>query len=73
MADREAARAASRALASRLGSDRRVNGVGITGDRSGFAVKVNLVDGLDQPELPAEIDGVPVETEVVGHSFLLLQ
>ncbi|MBR7825780.1 hypothetical protein KDK95_05630 [Actinospica sp. MGRD01-02] len=51
----------------------RVNGVGITGDRFGFAVKVNLVDGLDQPELPAEIDGVPVETEVVGHSFLLLQ
>jgi hypothetical protein len=73
MANLEAAQAASRALACRLGDDRRVNGVGIAGSRPNFAVRVNLVDGADRPDLPDEIEGVPVEVKVVGQIVLLAQ
>ncbi len=73
MVDLEAARAASLALTCRLSGDRRVNGVGITGTQSSFAVRVNLVDDTDRPDLPDEIDGVPVEVEVVGPIVLLSQ
>ena len=44
-----------------------VNGIGITSDSTGYALKVNLVRPRSpQDEIPSEIDGVPVKTEVVG-------
>ncbi|MEW1914190.1 hypothetical protein AB0442_38215 [Kitasatospora sp. NPDC085895] len=62
----EAARAAKRALAQMLADDPRVNGVGIGGTKSAYVVKVQLVSDDDRPDLPQEIDGVPVQTVAVG-------
>lgn len=67
MANIDDARAAKRTLAQQLAHDRRVNGVGIGGTRAGYVVKVQLVSETDSPDLPSEINGVPVETVVVGH------
>ena len=62
----EARRAKERAktlLAEMIG----VNGIGITSDESGYAVKVNLAQPLSPGQsIPSHIDGVPVQTEVVG-------
>ncbi len=42
-------------------------GVGITRVNDGYAVKVNLRSPLvDKENIPAAIDGVPVQFEVVG-------
>ncbi|MER6315183.1 hypothetical protein ABT237_15600 [Streptomyces sp. NPDC001581] len=67
MADLETARAAKRALAARLANDRRVNGVGIGGSGSNYTLKVNIVSADDHPNLPHDIDGVPIEIAVVGN------
>lgn len=64
--DRDAARAAKEVLGHRLGDDPRVNGIGITFWHGGYAVRVNVVDGADQPDLPEEVDGVPVRVAVIG-------
>jgi len=63
----ERARAAKDAVLSRLGGLAQVNGVGITRVGQGYGVKVNLAAHPDPgTELPEEIDGVPVVTELVG-------
>ncbi|NML53268.1 hypothetical protein HHL19_05965 [Streptomyces sp. R302] len=66
MADLKAVQAAKRTLAHRLAADSRVNGVGIGGNRTRYVIRVNLVDGDDRPDLPSEVDGVPVEAVIVG-------
>jgi hypothetical protein len=71
MVDLEAARAAKLALTAMLDDDDRVSGIGIGGTDGHYVVKVNLVSGEDQPDLPEEIDGVPVKTAVVGRIFAL--
>jgi hypothetical protein len=43
-----------------------VNGIGITGGDDEFAVRVNLLHPLPPGEIPSEVDGVRVETNVVG-------
>lgn len=63
---RDAARAAKSRLASSLSGDRRVNGVGVVRRERAYAVRVNVVAGDDRPDLPAEVDGVPVDVAVVG-------
>ncbi|MEV6213032.1 hypothetical protein [Kitasatospora sp. NPDC051914] len=62
----EAARAARDVLAQVLAGDPRVNGVGIGGTKNAYVVKIQVVSGGDLPDLPAEIDGVPVQVVVVG-------
>lgn len=64
--DRDAARAAKRLLGERFADDPRVNGIGITRWRGAYAVRVNVVDEADQPELPEVVDGVPVRIAVIG-------
>ena len=65
-ASRDAARAAKSRLASSLSGDRRVNGVGVVRRAQAYAVLVNVVADDDRPDLPAEVDGVPVHVDVVG-------
>lgn len=63
---RAAARAAKDVLRSRLAGDARVNGIGITRESSTYAVKVNVVDDADRPDLPPDVDGVPVRVVAIG-------
>ncbi|MEJ5945089.1 hypothetical protein WDZ17_07235 [Pseudokineococcus basanitobsidens] len=65
-ASREAASAAKSRLAGVLAGDGRVNGVGVVRWRSAYAVRVSVVTEEDRPDLPAEVDGVPVRVEAVG-------
>lgn len=58
------ARAAKERLAAALQDHPYVNGVGIARDDGGHVVKVLLTEPTD--DLPAEQDGVPVVSEVVG-------
>jgi len=58
------ARAAKERLAAALQDHPCVNGVGIARDDGGHVVKVLLTEPTD--DLPAEQDGVPVVSEVVG-------
>ncbi|MGW3649270.1 hypothetical protein [Streptomyces sp. NPDC000878] len=69
MADLETARVAKKVLAARLANDRRVNGVGIGGSGGNYKIKVNLVSKDDRPDLPLDIDGVPIEIAVVGKIY----
>jgi len=63
---RDAARAAKSRLASHLAGDQRVNGVGVVRRAQAYVVRVNVVADDDRPDLPAEVDGVPVQVDVVG-------
>lgn len=65
-ASREAASAAKARLAGTLAGDGRVNGVGVVRWRSAYAVRVSVVAEDDRPDLPAEVDGVPVRVHAVG-------
>jgi hypothetical protein len=60
----DAARAAAERLAVALRNHPRVNGVGIARQADAYVVKVLLVEATD--DLPAEQNGVPVISEVVG-------
>jgi hypothetical protein len=63
----ERARAAKSVALARLGGMPQVNGVGITRVGAGFGVKVNLAAQPDpETQVPEEIDGVPVVTELIG-------
>ena len=63
---RAAARAAKEVLRERLAGDPRVNGVGIARSKGRYAVRVNIVDESDVPELPDEVEGIEVRIVVVG-------
>ena len=60
------ARAAKEKLSRAVGERPEVNGVGITKVRKGYAVKLNLSEDVVGEPMPEEIDGVPVQVEVVG-------
>jgi hypothetical protein len=64
VSDLAAARAAKERLAAALADHSRVNGVGVARGPGGHVVKVLLSEPTD--DLPAEQDGVPVVSEVVG-------
>jgi hypothetical protein len=53
-------------LVRERGDHPAVNGVGLARDGEGWAVKVNLARAAPDLDLPGEIEGVPVRTEVVG-------
>jgi hypothetical protein len=46
--------------------DPRVNGIGLTHADGDWAVKVNVVDDQDYPDLPDAVDGVPVLVRGIG-------
>jgi hypothetical protein len=60
------ARTAKEALATRLRDDPRVGGVGITRWHGRYAVRVNIVDESDVPDLPTRIHGVEIQIVAVG-------
>jgi hypothetical protein len=60
------ARAAKASAAAAFGRLAEVAGVGITRVGDGYGVKVNLSRPPDTPGLPTEIDGVPIQVEIVG-------
>jgi hypothetical protein len=60
------ARAAKAKAARMVSGHPDVNGVGITRDGDGYAVKLNLSARSKADPLPRQIDGVKVRTEVVG-------
>ena len=66
MTDRSAARAARTALATRLGADPGVVGIGLARREGGYVLKVDLVDAATEARVPQDIDGVRVVTEVIG-------
>lgn len=65
-ADLQRARAIRDQLTERLRDQPVVNGIGIARRPDGWAVKVNLVRPAPQLRLPSQIDGVEIQTEVVG-------
>jgi hypothetical protein len=63
---RAAARAAKTSLTASLADQPGIVGIGLAlGDR-GYVLKVNLADAGAAVRVPADVDGVPVVTEVVG-------
>lgn len=66
MSDRDAARAAKSQVQNLIGGDPRVNGVGLTHVGPDWAVKVNVVDDQDYPDLPERVEGVRVVVRGIG-------
>lgn len=60
------ARAAKDELATLLRGDPRVNGVGMTRWHGRYAVRVNVVDQANAPDLPQHVHGVEVRVVAVG-------
>ena len=63
---RNAARAAKVRVQGLVDGDPRVNGIGLTHADGDWAVKVNVVDDQDYPDLPDAVDGVPVLVRGIG-------
>jgi len=61
----EQARAAKGRVREVIGGKAELSGVGITRIDGGYGVKVNLACPPRGP-LPSEVDGVPLQVEVVG-------
>jgi hypothetical protein len=61
----EEARAA-KAKAAQLLRALPLVGIGITRIGEGYGVKVNLSRSICTDQLPTEVDGVPIQAEVVG-------
>ncbi|WP_432496268.1 hypothetical protein [Kineococcus auxinigenes] len=61
-----AARAAKAHVRQLVGGDSRVNGIGLTKWERSWAVRVNVADDADRPELPEAVDGVPVLVRGIG-------
>jgi hypothetical protein len=66
VSDRTAARAARSALATRLAAEPGVVGIGLARREQGYVVKVDLADAAAGANVPRDVDGVRVVTEVVG-------
>jgi hypothetical protein len=64
--DRAAARAAKTSLAASLAGTPGVVGIGLARRDTGYVVKVNLADEDAASRVPDAVDGVVVETEVIG-------
>jgi hypothetical protein len=63
----EQARAAKDKLGVALSGHAAVNGIGIAAAEGGYALAVNLRRQLERGEsIPQSVDGVPVETRVIG-------
>jgi hypothetical protein len=60
------ARKAKAKLARMLRHVPELQGLGIAMVEGGFGLKVNLARQVSSPEIPAQIDGVPVVVVIVG-------
>jgi hypothetical protein len=60
------ARAVKDKLTERLRAEPDVNGVGLMRRADGWAIKVNLIRPAPNLDLPVEIDGVEIHTDVTG-------
>lgn len=65
MATVEQARQAKKQVSTLLRDVPEVNGVGVTRIGDGWAVRVNLLS-VPARSVPSMVDGVPVESQVVG-------
>jgi hypothetical protein len=61
--DARSAKAKAKEMLSDVDS---VVGIGITGTMDNYALKVNLKNALQRGKVPAAVNGVPVQVEVVG-------
>jgi hypothetical protein len=59
-------RAVKSGLKQNLGKSVDVVGIGVTRRQGHYVLKVNIGKMPKNRELPSEVDGVPVEFEVVG-------
>ena len=59
-------RAVKSGLKQNLGTSVDVVGIGVTRRQGHYVLKVNIGKMPKDRELPSEVDGVPVEFEVVG-------
>ncbi len=59
-------RAVKSGLKQNLGKSVDVVGIGVTRRQGHYVLKVNIGKMPKDRELPSEVDGVPVEFEVVG-------
>ena len=66
VSDRTAARAARSTLATRLAAEPGVVGIGLARRERDYVVKVDLTDAAAGVNVPHDVDGVRVVTEVVG-------
>jgi hypothetical protein len=66
VSDRTAARAARSTLATRLAAEPGVVGIGLARRERDYVVKVDLADAAAGVNVPHDVDGVRVVTEVVG-------
>jgi hypothetical protein len=66
VSDRSAARAARRALVTRLSAVPGVVAIGLARRESDYVVKVDLADAATAARVPRDVDGVRVVTEVIG-------
>ena len=65
-ADLQHARAVKDQLTERLRGEPAVNGIGLVRHNGGWAVKVNLARPAPYLRLPGRIDGVEIQTDVIG-------
>lgn len=66
MVDLERAQAAKLRAATLLAEHVAVNGVGVCRVADGYGLRVDLREPCDPADLPAQVDGVPVTTRLVG-------
>lgn len=66
MATRQEARVAKDTAKVKLQRVRGLNGIGLIKTGTGYGLKVNLETDESAGEIPDEVDGVPVEVEIVG-------
>jgi hypothetical protein len=66
VSDRTAASRAKTALAADLSAEPGVVGIGLARRDSGYILKVDVADMAVARRMPGAVDGVPVETEIIG-------
>lgn len=66
MATIDEARAAKEKVTRLLEGRPGLRGIGLSRFNGGYALKVNIADRAYAPDVPDDVDGVPVKVEVVG-------
>lgn len=66
VASLEEARAAKAKLSDMVAGQPVVTGIGLARVGAGWTVKVNVVRGAPEPDVPVAVDGVPVTVHAVG-------
>jgi hypothetical protein len=65
--DLETAKAAQQSLLEKVGADPAVKAIGIASTSDGgYELKVNVLKRAAQPDVPQQVNGVPVRVTTVG-------